>query len=102
MDYNYDVSESTGNYAFLFNLDTMKTFQMKLFCHAYTINYKKQSIVFGNEDLVINYNLIDGEESYSKFPEAYGHKNNTLEDLTGGEEYFKFKRFEVLSKTTFV
>lgn len=79
---NFEFIEDRN--AFLFNLDTNKIFEVKNAKHAYSFQKDIDRLVFGDEDLVIDF-YFQTQRIYSKFPRNYGNSNNTLYDLIGEE-----------------
>lgn len=80
----YDIEFIEDRNAFLFNLDTNKIFEVKNAKHAYSFEKDIDRLVFGDEDLVIDFNFQTQRIS-SKFPRNYGNSNNTLYDFIGEE-----------------
>lgn len=96
--FDYNSDKSFDQRAFLFNLNTNKVFKVDKASNAYTFYKEEERLVFGEDDLVINFDFKK-KESYAKFPINYGDKdNNTISDLTGRNCNFAIIGIEIITK----
>lgn len=94
-NYSTDKDELIDKRALLFNLDNQMIFPINDPRRAFNYRNNTYLISFG-DDLVIDNDFLN-KVSYSKFPSSYGSNKNSLEDLTGGEDYFNIQFLEIYS-----
>lgn len=96
-NFYYNYNEIYDNRAFLFNFDSNTVFKVNNPNKPFTFFKKEERLVFGDEDLVIDFKF-KYQQGYANFPKEFGDIDiNTINDLTGGNTNFTIVGIEIIT-----